>query len=271
MRLFGLIGHPLSHSFSKKYFTDKFIKEQIEDCSYELFSLDNISKFPSLISKNPNLEGLNVTIPYKVAILPFLDELDESAKEVGAVNCIKIMRDNPSGYKSKTRNDNIKLVGFNTDAYGFQRALMPYLKPYHKGALIIGTGGAAKAVGYCLKKLEIDSTYISRNPKSEFYFRFADFKEQDYKDTLLIVNASPIGMVPNQKTFPPIVYSALTPKHLLFDLVYNPKETLFMQKGKKAGAIVCGGLQMLQYQADKSWDIWNEVMPAAEAGLVANT
>ncbi len=257
MRQYGLIGYPLSHSFSKQYFTEKFQKENINNCSYELFPIKDVTDFPSLIINNHDIEGLNVTIPYKSSIIPYLDEMDNVASTIGAVNTIKVIRDNPAGYRSKTRNDNLKLVGYNTDTFGFEKAIIPLLKSYHKDALIIGTGGASKAVGYVFKKLGIDRTFISRNPKNDFFFKFEDFDESSFKEPLVIVNASPLGMYPEVKSFPPIPYSVLSSKHILFDLVYNPKETVFMKKGRAAGAVVSNGLKMLFIQADKSWEIWN--------------
>ena len=257
MKLYGLIGHPLAHSFSQKYFTEKFQKEGINDCTYKLFPLDKISKLPALIAKYPEFEGLNVTIPHKINVIPYLDELDTIAQIIGSVNTIKIIKNNPIGYQSKLRNDNLKLVGYNTDAYGFERAIAPYLKPHHKSALIIGTGGSAKAIGYVLKMFNIDRTFISRNPKNDYFFNFKDFNDDSYRDAGIIINATPLGMYPKVKTFPPIAYNVLTPKHLIFDLVYNPSETLFMQKAKEKGALAVNGLKMLYYQAEKSWEIWN--------------
>jgi shikimate dehydrogenase len=259
MKLYGLIGKPLGHSFSQKYFTEKFERLNIKDCKYKLFPLKELGDLPELLNNNPDLVGLNVTLPYKVSVIPYMDEMDNAAAVIGSVNTIKIFKNTHAGTRSAMRNDNFKLVGYNNDAFGFEKALIPFLKPYHKDALIIGTGGAAKAVGYVLKKLGIERTFISRNLKNDFYFNIKDFSEEDFKNVSMVINASPLGMRPNQKTFPPIPYHVFTPKHLLFDLVYNPGETMFMKKGKEAGAIVTGGLKMLYYQADKSWDIWNNV------------
>jgi shikimate dehydrogenase len=259
MKIYGLIGKPLGHSFSQKYFTEKFKKLNITDCKYKLFPLKDLGDLPELLNNNPDLAGLNVTLPYKVSVIPYLDEVDTAASVIGSVNTIKIYKNTHAGSRSAMRSDNFKLVGYNTDAYGFEKALIPFLKSYHKDAFIIGTGGAAKAVGYVFKKLGIERTFISRNPKNDFYFNIKDFSEEDFKNVSIIVNASPLGMNPHPKTCPPIPYHVCTPKHLLFDLVYNPSETLFMKKGKDAGAVVTGGLKMLYYQADKSWDIWNNI------------
>ncbi len=267
MKIYGLIGDPLGHSFSEKYFTQKFKKMGIMDCKYKTFPMKDLGELPELLNEFPDLVGLNVTLPYKVAVLPYMDDLDPAASNIGSVNTIKIYKNTHAGHRSAMRKDNFRLVGYNTDAYGFEKALLPFLKSYHKDALIIGTGGAAKAVGYIFKKLGIERTFISRNPKNDFYFNIKDFTEDDFNKVSIVVNASPLGMHPHPKTYPPIPYHVFTPKHLLFDLVYNPNDTLFMKKGKEAGAVVTNGLKMLHYQAEKSWDIWNNLdLPVFKEG-----
>jgi|ERR1017187_4615834 shikimate dehydrogenase len=259
MKIYGLIGNPLGHSFSQKYFTEKFEKLGITDCKYKLYPIKDLGKLPDLLNDNPDLVGLNVTLPYKISVIPYMDEMDIAANFIGSVNTIKIFKNTHTGIRSAMRSDNFRLVGYNTDAYGFERALVPFLKSYHKDAFILGTGGAAKAVGYVFKKLGIESTFISRHPKNNFYFNIKDFSEEDFKNVSIVVNATPLGMNPHPKIAPAIPYHVFTPKHLLFDLVYNPSETLFMKKGKEFGAIVSNGLKMLYFQADKSWDIWNDL------------
>ena len=243
MRLFGLIGFPLSHSFSKGFFTDKFEKEGITGCRYENFPIEDISRFPLLWKEHPQLEGLNVTIPYKQAVIPFLDEFSEAAKEIGAVNCIRL-RDN-------------RLKGHNTDVIGFRRSLEPLLKPHHTKALILGAGGAAKAVKFALKQLGIHYTEVSRK-----YFdgtiAYEAIDEAVMQSHPLIINTTPLGMYPNVAEAPPIPYHFITSDHLLYDLIYNPAETQFMQNGAARGAAVKNGHEMLILQAEASWEIWNE-------------
>ncbi len=247
--LFGLIGYPLSHSFSKKYFSDKFLKEGVSDCYYELFPLKDISEFPLLIKKYPNLKGLNVTIPYKESVLPFLDVFDENAAAVGAVNTIKIH----SG----------KLYGYNTDVYGFEKSLLQFLKTGQlssiQKALVLGTGGASKAVCFVLKKLGIFYAKVSRDSKKGD-LTYEDLDEKILSDTQLIINTTPLGMAPNATTFPALDYELLDSNHFLFDLVYNPEKTVFLTKGKKQGCSIMNGLPMLQLQAEKAWEIWNFVV-----------
>jgi shikimate dehydrogenase len=247
MKLFGLIGYPLGHSFSAGYFADKFEKEGIKDCIYKNFPIDNIQKLHTIISENPELVGLNVTIPYKEQVIQFLDEVDEEAKIIGAVNTIKISRE----------TNKIKLEGFNSDVYGFQTSLQPHLKPYHKNALILGTGGASKAIKFILKKLNIKFISASIEELKDGEIRYADINKAMIEDRLLIINATPLGTFPKVETFPEIPYEFISDKHVLFDLVYNPEETTFMRKGKQKGAIAINGLQMLHLQAERSWAIWN--------------
>ena len=247
MRLFGLIGYPLGHSFSKKYFTEKFISESITETYYELFPIENIEKFPDLILKKKNLLGLNVTIPYKEQIIQFLDDIDLSAKKIGAVNCVKIK-------KGKTSD---KLIGYNTDVYGFEKSFLPFLQKHHTKALILGTGGASKAVEFVLKKLNIDYMYVSRTPKSKKIIGYNDLDKDVLSNYPIIINTSPLGMFPNVNSAPAIPFKFLNSKHLLYDLVYNPEETKFMALGRDYSATVSNGLSMLHEQAEKAWEIWN--------------
>jgi shikimate dehydrogenase len=245
MRLFGLIGYPLSHSFSKKYFSEKFKKEGISGCQYELFPLETIDQFPELIRDQPELSGLNVTIPYKQLVIPFLDEMDEAAASVGAVNTIAINQG--------------KLKGYNTDIYGFElslRHLLASAEQFPEKALVLGTGGAAQAVNYVLKKLNIDFKTVSRRA-DKGNFTYNDIGDKIIGEHLLIINTTPLGMSPNINNLPLIPYPSIGPEHFLFDLVYNPAVTAFLQKGKIAGAAISNGLEMLHLQAEKAWDIWN--------------
>ena len=244
MRQFGLIGYPLGHSFSKRFFTDKFQSEGIE-AAYETYPLENIELFPSLI-QDIELSGLNVTIPYKEQVIPFLDEMDDAAAEIGAVNVIKFIRS----------NDRLTLKGYNSDAAGFEQSLTPYLQPHHTKALILGTGGASKAIRYVLNKLGIQTQYVSRTA-SESKISYNQLSNELMDEYKLIVNASPLGTFPNVDTCPDIPYEFLTEKHLLFDVIYNPAETLFMKKGKEKGATVINGEPMLIGQALVAWSIWN--------------
>jgi shikimate dehydrogenase len=243
----GLIGYPLTHSFSAKYFAEKFEKENIKGFTYENFEIPKIEDFPDIIKNNPEITGLNVTIPYKEQIIPFLDELDEEALQIGAVNTIKVIR----------KKGGVKLKGYNTDIYGFRETLKPLLKMHHYKALILGTGGAAKAVEYVLNKIGLDILYISRNPKSENEKGYEELNGVAIKNFPVIVNSTPLGMYPKIDTCPPLPYDHLTEDNLLYDLIYNPSETLFLQKGAEKGAITQNGLEMLKLQAEKAWEIWN--------------
>lgn len=242
---YGIIGYPLSHSFSQRYFTEKFGRENI-DAEYNKYEITNISELQNIISSNPELKGLNVTLPYKEVVIPFLDELDENAKEIGAVNVIKI---------SRNGND-IKLKGFNSDMYGFQNSIAPFIRPHHKKALILGTGGASKAVIQGLKNLKIESKLVSRK-KLDNAFTYPDLNKNILDEYTVIVNASPVGTYPHTNEFPEIPYEYLSDKHLLFDLVYNPAETVFLKKGVEKGTEIKNGAEMLELQAIKAWEIWN--------------
>lgn len=248
MRLFGLIGYPLSHSFSEKYFTEKFFREHISDCVYRNFPLEKIHMLPDLLTSHHNLCGLNVTIPYKQAVIPYLKSLDNTAGEVGAVNTIKIIRQKTTPV----------LKGYNTDVYGFEKSLMPLLNNTHRNALILGTGGAAKAVAYVLKKNAIQYKYVSRSAGGDGKLLYADITQILLMEYTLIINTSPLGMYPSTDTCPEIPYQYIGTSHVLYDLVYNPEETLFLKKGKERGAVVKNGLEMLYLQAERAWQIWNE-------------
>lgn len=247
-KLFGLIGFPLTHSFSKKYFTEKFTKENILHSRYELFPIKNISEINKIISDNPDLKGLNVTIPYKETVIPFLDELDETAKAVGAVNAIKIL---------KKDNNKPLLKGYNTDIYGFKQSIKPFLEINHEKALILGTGGASKAVAWVLNQMGITCNFVSRNPHKPNELNYTDLNEWIINSHLLIINTTPLGTYPNIGEFPPIPYEFLSENHFLYDLTYNPAETTFLKKGKKYGAQGINGQSMLELQAEKAWGIWN--------------
>ena len=245
MRKFGLIGFPLGHSFSKKFFSEKFENESI-DARYDLYELSNITEFQDL-RNSVELSGLNVTIPYKEQVIPLLDRLDDTAAHIGAVNVIRFDYD---------KNGKATLTGFNTDAVGFENSLKPFLKSYHKKALILGTGGASKAILYTLQKLGIECRYVSRTVR-EGQLTYSDLNKEIIDNNLLIINATPLGTFPKTDICPDIPYQFLTEKHLLFDVVYNPAETLFMKKGRDAGATALNGEEMLIGQALAAWEIWN--------------
>jgi len=246
MKKYGLIGYPLTHSFSKRFFTEKFENENI-DSTYDNFEIDTIEKFPKIVKNYPEVIGLNVTIPYKEQVIPFLDDLNDSAKEIGAVNTVKIIR----------ADSGIHLKGFNTDTFGFENSLKPLLKEHHKKALILGTGGASKALKYVLTKLGIEFISASIEELKENEFRYEEIDEKMMLQRLLIINATPLGTYPKVENYPKIPYEFITEKHLLFDLVYNPEVTQFMEKGKANGATVKNGYEMLLGQALKSYEIWN--------------
>ena len=243
MKQLGLIGYPLSHSFSKKYFSEKFDTEQIEGFDYELFPIETIEKLTQLKADQNNLLGLNVTIPYKEQVIPFLDKLSDAAEKIGAVNTIKFQ--------------NGKLFGYNTDVIGFKNSLLPLLKTSHKKALILGTGGAAKAVAYVMEELKIDFKYVSRRPKTG-QLTYEDLTQSVIEEYTLIINSTPLGTSPNVTQCPSIPYEFITEGHLLYDLVYNPSITAFMQKGLDKGAVAKNGLDMLIGQAEAAWSIWTD-------------
>ena len=247
-RQFTLIGYPLSHSFSEKYFTQKFEREKIPNHTYSLSPLTSIEEFPKLIAANPNLVGLNVTIPYKEQVIPYLDEISEEAQAIGAVNTIKV--------------EHGKLKGYNTDVYGFETSLLNFLQKENKkitveNALVLGTGGAAKAVVFILKKLGIDPILVSRRQKSGD-LTYSDLDTPIFEECRLIVNTTPLGMLPNLDSFPDLPYNRLNKNFFLYDLVYNPEKTVFLKRGESQKAAIMNGLEMLHLQAEKSWEIWNE-------------
>ncbi len=247
MKLYGLIGNPLTHSYSEKYFSRKFKKENIRDCRYQLFQLESENDLPRLFSEHSNLLGLNVTIPFKQKIIKYMGEIDQEAGKCGAVNCIKIERHSGKPY----------LKGYNTDIGAFRLSIEPLLKPQYKNALILGSGGGALAAGAALTQLKISFNFVSRNPVGNNHIGYDNIDEKKIEQNLLIINATPVGMFGFPDQIPDLPYQYLTPGHLLFDLVYNPAETLFLRKGKEKGAQVKNGLEMLHLQAEKSWEIWS--------------
>ena len=244
--LYGLIGYPLGHSFSAKYFAEKFAAQGI-DAAYGNFAIETIDLLPGILESNPALRGFNITIPYKQQIMRYLDDTDETARRIGAVNVVCVRR---SGSR-------VRLTGHNADVIGFTESLRPLLKPQHKKALVLGTGGASKAVIYGLQQLGIKPQYVSRTRRGDI-LAYEDVTPETLNGYKLIVNCTPLGMHPNVSNAPNIPYSALTPEHLLYDLVYNPEETLFLRKGRERGATVKNGLEMLHLQAEASWNFWNE-------------
>lgn len=247
MKRFGLIGYPLGHSFSKKYFTEKFEKEGIEGCEYELYPLEAIDELPDLIKSEKGLTGLNVTIPYKEQVIKFLDEIDPKAKSIGAVNCIKIQGK--------------KLKGYNTDYIGFKDSLMKFVgpNPIPEKALILGTGGASKAIKAALEDLSIEYQFVSRNPsEGKLSYDLLNTQYSILNTAKLIINTTPLGTAPNTEALPDLPYHQLTEHHYLYDLVYNPLITAFMQKGIDAKCWVKNGLEMLHGQAEAAWEIWRD-------------
>jgi shikimate dehydrogenase len=241
MRTFGLIGRNIDYSFSRKYFSEKFQSENI-DAQYCNFDIPSIIKFPEIHKKN-KISGFNVTIPYKEKIIPYLDRLDTHSSKIQAVNTVKIEKDG-------------SLTGFNTDFYGFTESLKPYLKPHHTKALILGTGGASKAIAYALEMLEIEFMFVSRNPKND-QLSYAALDKNILDDYNLIINSTPLGTFPETEACPTLPFEHISKKHLLFDLIYNPSETKLMKLCAEKGAQTLNGLQMLIFQAEKAWDIWN--------------
>lgn len=249
MKQYGLLGYPLSHSFSKGYFTEKFRSEQI-DAVYENFALPSITELPELIAYSPFLAGINVTIPYKQAVIPYLDALDPTAEAVGAVNVVRVLR---------PTDDELRLVGYNTDVVGFRESIRPLvsvLGAESLRALVLGTGGASKAIVFGLKQLGVESVLVSRKPAPGL-LSYEELTPGMYETFRIIVNTTPLGMSPKVDTCPPLDYSLLGPEHLLFDAVYNPKKTLFLQRGEARGSTIKNGLEMLHLQAEAAWNIWN--------------
>ncbi|AXG74970.1 shikimate dehydrogenase [Flavobacterium arcticum] len=242
-KIFGLVGRNIDYSFSAGYFNKKFTKKKLDNYIYKNFDIDDISQFKSVVSDTKNLKGLNVTIPYKEAILPLLDNVSKNAKIIGAVNTIAV------GKK--------KLKGYNTDHYGFRKVLKPMLEAYHQKALILGTGGASKAVAFALRKLKIEYDFVSRT-STDVVFGYDDIDYNVFNEYQIIINTTPLGTFPNITECPDIDYTLFTEKHIAFDLVYNPEETTFLRKAKDNGAKIKNGEQMLVYQAEKAWEIWNK-------------
>jgi shikimate dehydrogenase len=247
MQTYGLIGYPLEHSFSQKYFTDKFKNEGLSQCRYLNYPLERIELIEEIIDRDNTLVGLNVTIPFKQQVLSYLDEQDEISKKIGAVNTVKIER----------AGEKIRLKGYNTDAYGFYHSLQPHLRKKHDSALILGTGGSSRAVAYALDELGIHYIYVSRNPREKSQLSYMDLCGPVLYNFQIIVNTSPVGMFPDVNNAPDIPYDFITKDHILFDLIYNPGETLFLKEGKEKGAQIINGLRMLHLQAERSWEIWN--------------
>ena len=241
MKQFGLTGYPLSHSFSKKYFAEKFLRENIQDCAYDNYPLGSIGDLPGLLRDHPDLCGLNVTIPYKETVLPMLDTQSPVVTAIQACNCIVIR--------------NGRLHGHNTDVIGFERSLLPKLKEHHDKALVLGTGGSAKAVAWVMEKMGIPYRYVSRKPVAGG-LTYADLNPSVMEQYHLIINTTPLGMFPETGNCPDIPYAALGNRHYCFDLVYNPDETLFLKKAAAQGALIKNGADMLAIQAEESWDIW---------------
>ena len=242
MHLYGLIGYPLSHSFSQKYFTEKFEKENITNCRYQNFPISTIDELKKIIDQNPDLKGLNVTIPYKEKVIPYLNEATEVVKKIGACNCIKFIDG--------------KLIGYNTDVTGFEKSFIKKLKPFHNAAMVLGTGGASKAVQYVLHKLKIPFIIVSRNPRKN-EMSYDNLDAHTINRCKIIINTTPLGMQPNVQQSPSIPYLNITNQHYLFDLIYNPVKSVFLEKGEFMGASIQNGDEMLINQAEESWQIWN--------------
>lgn len=245
-KFFGLLGKNIEYSFSRGYFSRKFKKLNLEQYTYLNFDIQNIEDFEAIIKKyKQNLLGINVTIPYKEAVLPYLDALDETAREIGAVNTIKF-----------TKKGEIK--GYNSDIVGFEKSLLPLLENHHNNALILGTGGASKAIAFALKKNNIKYKFVSRNSVGQELFSYQDLSKEVIEKYQIIINSTPVGTSPDVEKSPNIPYQFITKNHLLYDLIYNPEVTKFLSKGRENGAIIKNGYEMLQLQAEESWRIWNE-------------
>lgn len=243
--LFGLLGKNIAYSFSRGYFGEKFKELDLNDYSYVNFDLQDINELSKvIIEKKNSLRGFNVTIPYKEEVIPFLDKIDKKAAAIGAVNTVKVSK-------------NGKLKGYNTDYFGFKNSLRPFLGKEHKKALILGTGGASKAVDFALKSLDITPTFVSRKT-SDNVITYQDLNEEVIKENLVIVNCTPLGTHPNVDQAPDIPYDFIGESHILYDLIYNPSKTLFLQKGESKGAQIKNGLEMLELQAEKAWEIWQK-------------
>ena len=244
LKRFGLLGRNINYSFSRGYFTDKFKKEQLDNCSYENFDIPEITAFAEIIANNTDIKGMNVTIPYKEVVIPYLDKLSKKAAKIGAVNTIKFTKKG-------------KLKGYNTDYYGFLKSLSPLLQPHHKKALILGTGGASKGVAFALEELGIAYTFVSREAKPHI-IDYSQINADTFNEYQIIINSTPIGTSPNIEACPAIPYEFFTEEHIAYDLIYNPAETQFLKNAKAQGAQIKNGLDMLVFQAEKAWEIWNK-------------
>lgn len=243
---FGLIGKNISYSFSRGYFLEKFKELKLDKLTYHNFDIQDIEEFPFIIyQREDEFRGFNVTIPYKQTIMKYLSKIDDDAVEIGAVNTIKVTENN-------------ELIGYNTDSYGFENSLKPLLKENHKKALILGTGGASKAIAFVLNKLKIEFLFVSRNPSNDYEIEYANLTQEIIESHQLIINSTPVGTHPNIEECPNIPYDYLSENHYLFDLIYNPSETKFLKLGKEQGSCIKNGLEMLELQAEKSWKIWNK-------------
>lgn len=247
MKKLGLIGYPVGHSYSKKFFGEKFDKEHITDWDYELYPIEKIERLKSFLKEHPELVGFNVTVPYKVAVMNYLDEIDPEALIIGSVNTVKMIEE---GHHKK-------LKGYNTDVYGFEKSIKPLLPPGPCRALILGTGGSARAVKFVLRNLNIPYTSVSRH-RHDTRIQYEDINESTIREHNIIINTTPVGMFPDVEAYPNIPYQYIGPNHLLFDLIYNPEETVFLKKGREQGAKTKNGLEMLLLQSDKCWEIWRE-------------
>lgn len=241
---FGLVGRNISYSFSKNYFTEKFQKNNTQNCTYENFDIQDVNEFPNIIQNNPDLLGINITIPYKETVIPFLTSLTENALKIGAVNVIKITKEGA-------------IIGDNSDYYGFKKALEPLLQPHHTNALILGTGGASKAVAFALEDLGIGYTFVSRKA-SENAISYDQLDANTFSKYQIVINSTPLGTSPNVDVFPEIPYQYFNSKYIAFDLIYNPAVTQFLKKAEEQGAVIKNGLEMLVFQAEKAWEIWND-------------
>ncbi|WP_315356380.1 shikimate dehydrogenase [Segatella oulorum] len=246
METFGLIGYPLGHSFSISFFNEKFANEGI-DAQYCNFQIENIASLPEILAQNPTLKGLNVTLPYKEAVISFLDDITPEARAIGAVNVIRV----------EHKGGKTLLKGFNSDVIGFTKSIEPMLERFHKKALILGTGGSAKAIHYGLRSLGLETLFVSRTAKADA-ITYDEVTPELIRDYHVVVNCTPCGMYPNADACPPLPYDAMDSHHLLYDLIYNPDETRFMQKGIERGALVKNGLEMLLLQAFESWNFWHQ-------------
>jgi shikimate dehydrogenase len=244
MEKYGIIGKTLVHSFSKKYFENKFENENISDTEFNEYELENIEEITKLVSNNPELKGFSVTIPYKEAIIPFLDEADDAVKEIGACNCVKV--------------ENGKLIGYNTDTLGFLESFLTMYEIHYFKAVILGNGGASKAVVNALEELSIDSLIVARNPKNKEEINWNDLNESHFEDVNIVVNTTPLGTFPNIDEFPNIPYSIFNEHFLAFDLIYNPEKTIFLKNAEENRAKIINGYDMLQFQADRAWEIWRK-------------